>query len=142
MKKTRVPIEIGSEEKLGRGVFSSRHAERAKRSRAPHHIFLERPGITDISVDRLSVAPTDEAVAIAEAAAIARDASFYGWASVSADKAGRNARRVTASPLSSNPYHADIVLPGATAEDREEQKRHAQELADASHWRARPDFQQ
>lgn len=142
MKKILVPREIGSEEELGRGVFSSRHAERAERSRVPHHIFLERPGITEISVDRLSIAPTDEAVAIAEVAAIARDASFYGWASVSADEAGRNARRVTASPLSSNPYHADIVLPGATAEDREEQKRHAQELADASHWRARPDFQQ
>ena len=142
MEKVRVPREIGSEEELGRGVFSSRHAARADRSRAPHHIFLERPGITEISVDRLSVAPMDDAVAIAENAAIGRNATFYGWASVSADEAGRNERRVTASPLSSNPYHADIVLPGETAEDREEQIRHAQELADASHWRARPDFQQ
>ena len=69
---------------------------------------------------------------------MARDATFYGWALVSADEAGRNARQVISSPVCSNPYHADIVLPEATAEDREEQKRHAQELADASHWRSRP----
>lgn len=135
----KIPGRIASEEELGRGVFSSRHAERAKRSRPPHHIFLERPGVSDLSVDRLSLAPTVEAAAIAENAAKARDATFYGWASVSADQAGRSGRRVLASPLFANPYHADIVLPEATSEDREEQKRHAQELADASHWRGRPD---
>ena len=137
----RVPEEIEPQEDLGRGVFSSRHAERAERSRVPHHTFLERPGIAGISVDRLSVAPTHEVVAVAEDVAVARQATFYGWALVAADQAGRNGRRVIASPLCSNPYHADIVLPDPTVEDREEQKRHAQELADASQWRARPNSQ-
>ena len=54
----------------------------------------------------------------------------------SEDAAG-NGRRVVASPiLDQNPYHADIVLPSVVAEDREEQKRHAQELADMSRWRS------
>ena len=134
----KVPRNIASEEELGRGVFSSRHAARAERSRAPHHIFLEKPGVTDISVDRLSVAPPDEAVVVAENSAVARNATFYGWALVTSERAGRNGRQVIASPLPSNPYHADVVLPGLAAEDREEQKRHAQELADASRWRRRP----
>ena len=63
---------------------------------------------------------------------------FYGWAVVTTEEASSNQRQVIASPLPTNPYHADIVLPSLAAEDREEQKRHAQELADASRWRDRP----
>ena len=78
-----VPPGIGSDEELGRHVFSHRHANRALRSTVPHHVFLIQEGKTRISVDRLSIAP-------------------------------------------------------APAADREEQTRHAQELADASRWRPRP----
>ena len=135
----KVPENIAPEEELGRGVFSSRNAVRAQRSKVPHYIFLTKSGETNISVDRLSVAPADEAIAIADNVAVARNATFYGWALVTAEQAGSNGRRVIASPLlHGNPYHADIVLPGLAAEDREEQKRHAQELADASRWRSRP----
>ena len=35
-------------------------------------------------------------------------------------------------------YHADIVLPDKAADEREEQKQHAQELADAAQWLPRP----
>ena len=52
--------------------------------------------------------------------------------------AAANQRQVLASPQLDNP-HADIVLPDAAVEDRDEQKRHAQELADASVWRGRDD---
>ena len=135
----KVPESIASEEELGRRVFSSKNAARAKRSRAPYHIFLEKSGETDISVDRLSVAPSDEAVAaIADKAAVARNATFYGWASTTAEEADRNERGVVANPLPDNPYHADIVLPELAAEDREEQKQHAKELADVSRWYSRP----
>ena len=130
--------QVGQEEGLGRGVFSSRHRDRARRARVPHHVFLERPGVTRISVDRLDSAPPDEAVAIADETAAARRARFYGWAVVTARQAGVNGRRVRASARLHNPYHADIVLPDLAAEDREEQKRHAQELADRSSWRERP----
>lgn len=126
------------QEELGRGVFSSKNAKRAKRSRVPAHVFLEKLGEPKISVDRMSVAPLEEVVKVAERVAAGRDASFYGWAIVTAKRIRENKREVVATPLPENPYHAEILLPEGAAEDREEQQRHAQELADASRWQDRP----
>ena len=133
-----IPNNIVPEEELGRGVFSSKNARRARQSRVPFNAFLEKEGQTDISVDRLSIAPEEKAVAIADNVGAARSRTFYGWAFITAEEARRNGREAIASPLKNNPYHADIRLPDLAAEDREEQKRHAQELADASRWRERP----
>lgn len=134
-----VPPGIGSDEELGRHVFSHRHANRALRSTVPHHVFLIQEGQTRISVDRLSIAPAPDALVLAEANAAVRGRAFYGWATVDAGTARRNDRDVMASPIpGKNPYHGDIVLPDSAAADREEQTRHAQELADASRWRPRP----
>lgn len=137
IEPVHVPKDIAPEEELGRGVFSEKHKHRATRSRVPFHVFLEKPGKTEISVDRLRIAPPGEARTIADKVAAARKRAFHGWAFVIAERAVSNKRRVTASPLPDNPYHADIILPQLTADDREEQKRHAQELADASEWRGR-----
>ena len=90
-------------------------------------------------MDRLTAAPEEEAVSIAGRRAAARGKKFHGWAAVTVADAGTSNRRVAATPQRYNPYHADIILPDLAAEDREEQKRHAQELADASTWRERPD---
>ncbi len=133
-----IPNNISPEEELGRGVFSSKNAQRAERSKVPFNVFLEKEGQTDISVDRLSIAPEEEAIAIADNVAAARSATFYGWAFLTAEESVHNERQVIPSPLDNNPYHADIRLPDPVAEDREEQKRHAKELADASRWRERP----
>ena len=134
-----IPSGIDPEEVLGRSVFSHRQANRALRSTVPHHVFLTKAGETRISVDRLSVAPLSDAVALAEAAAADRGRTFYGWAAVDAGAARRNGRDVVATPIPErNPYHGDIVLPDAALADREEQTRHAQELADASRWRPSP----
>ena len=135
-----VSDHIGEREHLGRGVFSSKYRDRVRRTRVPHHVFLEREGIAEIAVDRLDLAPPAEAAATAARIASERGptVSFYGWAVVMAHKAGANGRQVRASAKPDNPYHADIVLPDLAAEDREEQKRHAQELADSSSWRERP----
>ncbi|MYD60046.1 MAG: hypothetical protein F4W91_03300 [Gemmatimonadetes bacterium] len=135
-----IPNNIAPEEDLGRSVFSSRDAKRARRSRVSLNAFLEKEGQTDISVDRLSIAPEEEAVAIADNVGTARNRTFYGWAVVTAEEARRSEREAIASPLKNNLYHADIRLPELTAEDREEQKRHAQELADISRWRERPNL--
>ena len=121
-------------------MFSSKNAKRARRSRVSLNAFLETEGQTDISVDRLSIAPAKEAVAIADNVGAARSRTFYGWAVVTAEEARRNGRKAIASPLDNNPYHADIRLPDLAAKDREEQKRHAQELADVSRWRERPNL--
>lgn len=133
-----VPNDIALTEDLGRGVFSDKEAKRAQRSRVSFRVFLEQEGNTEISVDRLTLAPEDKATAIAGTVASARDRAFYGWAVVTAAKAGGNGRCVKATPTPDNPYHADIILPDIAAQDREEQKRHAQELADTSRWRERP----
>ena len=133
------PGDVTGEEELGRRVYSGRAAQRASRSRVPLTVFLEKAGVSDLSSDRLSIAPPAEAIAIAVRDGIARSASFYGWAVVTADQASQNGRRAVATPLPDNPYHADICLPELSSEDyRDEQKRHAQELADLSTWRGRP----
>ena len=129
-----VPEEVGPEEGLGRAVFSNSAARRAPR-RISLNVFLERPTVVELSVDRLDVAPPHEAITIAEQIGNVRDKPFFGWAVVETGKASTNGRRVVSSPLpGENPYHADIVLPDTAAEDREEQKQHAQELADAATW--------
>lgn len=128
---------IGPEEKLGRDIFSSNQAKRARRGRIPINVFLEREGESLLSVDCLDRALPGEASRIADRVAAGRRRTFYGWAVVDARTAASSGRQVRASAQLDNPYHADIVLPDVAIEDREEQKRHAQELADASIWRAR-----
>ena len=134
-----VPGDLTGEEELGRRVHSSKSAQRASRSRIPFREFLEKPGVIDLSVDRLSVVPPNEVTAIADRDGTERNAVFYGWAVLTVAQAARDGRNAIASPLPNNPYHADICLPALAGEDREEQKRHAQELADVSGWRGRPD---
>ena len=93
-----------------------------------------------MSVDRLSIAPPDEAVTLAVEIGEERGRSFHGWAVVKVDAASRNGRSVVASPKPerNNPYHADIVLPLEATGNRLKQKEHAQQLADQAVWRAKP----
>ena len=135
-----VPADISGKENLGRIVVSKGQAKYARRhNRNQINAFLEKEGEKAISVDRLDVAPSqDVLVANGEKVAAARKRTFYGWAVIIAKKAGANMRKVVFSPQKDNPYHADIILPDLAAKDREEQKGHAQELADNSTWRERP----
>ena len=132
-----VPSHIAPAEELGRGVFSSRDA---RRSKIPDSVFLERRGIREMSVDRLTYATPDTAAEIADQAATARGRTFYGWAVVTTAGAAQSGRCISASPLpdGANPFHASIMLPASAIADWDEQKRHARELADASRWRRRP----
>ena len=121
-----------------RGVFSNNHTRRAARKRVPLNVFLESPGKVELSVDCLDAGPLAELTEIAAEVGARRQRSFYGWAVVRALQAARNGRRAIRTPLPQNPFHADIVLPDRAADEREEQKQHAQELADAAHWLPRP----
>ncbi len=133
-----VPSLVKPEEALGRGVFSSKEARRAERqAKVRFNVFLEKEGVQDISVDRLDHASGEEAVLLGERAAQKRNRTFYGWGVVDAAGAASKGRQVRATPKRENPYHADIILPDITAVDREEQKAHAQQLADLSCWRSR-----
>ena len=111
----------------------------------PRHAFLERWGKVEISVDRLDFAEPEEMAALGDSVAASRSSvdrkvTFYGWAVIDAEDVGSSERRVVYTPLPDNPYHTDIILPDSAVENRDEQIRHAQELADASLWRERPDF--
>lgn len=134
---------MSSDETLGRGVFSSKQARQAKNGIVPRRVFLERHGEVSISVDRLDFAELEEMAALGDKVAVGRSVgrkvTFYGWAVIAAEDAGSSERQVVVTPQPDNPYHTDIILPDSTAEDRDEQIRHAQELADASRWRERPD---
>ena len=130
-----IPNRIAPAEELGRGISSRGGAKRAERSNIRYHEFLPPKGVIEISVDRLSVGSLKESTAIADA----RNPKFYGWAVVIAEDAERSGRKVAATPLENNHRHADIILPASVAEDRDEQRRHAQELRDLSTWRPRED---
>ena len=136
------PQCISPNETLGRGVFDSNKVN--KKGNVRPRAFLERQGEVNISVDRLDFAEPEEMAELGDKVAVGRSVgrkvTFYGWAVIAAEYAENNGRRVVATSLSDNPYHADIVLPDSTAENRDEQIRHAQELADASRWRERPNF--
>ena len=110
----------------------------------PRRVFLERWGEVEISVDRLNFAEPEEMAALGDSVAASRSSvnrkvTFYGWLVIAAEDAESNGRQVVYTPQPDNPYHTDIILPDSTAEDRDEQISHAQELADASRWRERPD---
>ena len=134
------PPPINESEELGRGVFSSRDARAAERGQIRATVFLERPEVREISVDRLTLAPLDEAVAIADAVAAGREGnrSFYGWAVMTAAEVIGVGCAVVASPLQWNLYHADIVLP-EPAVDEWEQRQYALELAARAIWLGRPE---
>lgn len=130
--------DIKPAESLGRGVFSRKDRGRADRVGVRVNVFLEKSGVTDISVDRLDLAPIEEFVSIGERRATVRNRNFYGWAVVEAQRVDANGREVAAAPLLDNPYHANIGLPESAAQDPDVQFRHAHELADMATWRARP----
>ena len=138
-----LPQRISPNETLGRGVFSSKQARQADRGTIPRHVFLERRGEVNISVDRLDFAEPEQMATLGDKVAGDRsvgsvDRTFYGWAVIAAEDAEGNGRRVVATPQPDNPYHADIILPASAAEDHKEQRRHTRDLADASRWRERP----
>ena len=124
---------INDDDLLGRAVFSSRQARKAKRGVVEDSIFLKKPGSVSLSVDRFGFYSEKELTSIQDKNAELRSQkelrrSFYGWVNIKAEKACRNNRKVQATPKEgSNPYHADIILPEGI--DRDQQITHARELA-------------
>lgn len=131
------PPRVAPEEGLGRGVFSRKRSERARRGRIDMDIFLEREDAESISVDRMDDAP------IRQLAEWSRDRgrnrnppqAFHGWAVLTAGHAGQSGRTVAATPMAENPHHADIFLNVSGDERRRQQKQHAHELAAHATWK-------
>lgn len=138
MSSTFDPAHLDPDDGLGRRVASTKVRALVRRGNAPITCFYPDDD-QKISVDRL---PDDH---LAIVAGIAdhyykhdhpeSPRNFYGWARVTQEQAGDGDRKVEASPLPSNKYHADIALPSIAATDPEEVKRHATELAANAIWR-------
>ena len=88
-----------------------------------------------ISVDRMDHAERIEMMELAAARGQERGREFHGWAILTVAHAASNGRSVEATPIESNPYHADICLnlPDGV-ERRELQKQHSVDLAARAVW--------
>ena len=138
------PGPVGDWEELGRRIFSRSAAKDAARKRVPFHVFLEKIGVKELSVDRLTVAEA-EPEGIAEVVADARQAAagrkeppnvFCGWAVVNAEAVRETGGQAKDSPLPNNRYHADVIFPDAKMESWDAQKGYATTLAGKSFWKS------
>lgn len=140
----RVPPLIETEH-LGRSVFSGKLAKRARRQQPVPEAFLVRREDDRISVDRMDHATRAEMTELATARGRERGPAgkeFHGWAILTVAEAASNGRSVEATPLESNPYHADVCLNLPHDGDRREwQKQHSVDLAARAVWEeATPDI--
>ena len=153
----RLPA-LTEEENLGRSVYSGNQAKRARNSKITPHVFIPAKGVDQISVDRLDHASRKVMASIAIERGQERPdgpKTFHGWAVLPVRKATASARRVEASPMDGNPYHADIRMnlqnpvPGEVVSDRQNkfdpekqsrarQTQHALELALSAEWEDPP----
>ncbi len=132
-----VTTNIDVLENLGRGVFDSKKAKHASAGKIAPRIFRERDGICELSVDRLSIGDHTRLVEIHDQERLPQ--LFQGWAQVSLENAEKLSRKAVASPLPSNPWHAEIILPDVDAtEFADMQDQHALNLAMAAVWIGRP----
>lgn len=132
-----IPTIIASDEDIGRRISRRSDQYRVKRSnKSASKIFMPRKGEVRLSMDRLTIAPPGKMSQIA-ADTISKttsDRQFLGWAVVSVQDVVAYGLRVVASPIPDNPYHADIILLDDTANDIDDQKSHAVELARLASW--------
>ena len=153
----RLPA-LTEDENLGRSVYSGNQAKRARNSKITPHVFIPGKGVDKISVDRLDHESREVMAGIAIERGQERPdgpKTFHGWAVLPVQKATSCARRVEASPVDANPYHADIrmnlqkpvrgdeVSDGQDKLDPDKQSRarqtqHALELALSAEWEDPP----
>jgi hypothetical protein len=128
---------IADDESVGRGVFDTKKARQARSGKIAPRVFRERDGVLQISVDRLSLADRTRLAALHD---IQRAPQILqGWAQISVENAVQMERHVIASPLPTNPWHAEIVLPTTDPnEAAEHQDQHALNLAMLAVWAERP----
>ena len=131
---------------LARGVFKSDQMRVAKRGTIPIEVFSEE-GKQEISVDRYSEENIDQLATIGDKRAAGRapigKRKFYGWAILTVDEAAGEDRHVKPSRTKCNPFHADIVVPSKAMGDKAKgddltYNEQMLELAENSHWKARP----
>ena len=128
-----VPPQIESDERLGRRLSSRKHRNLVRRGNAPVSLFM-REDTRILSVDRLRDDWLTDATNVAVRYDEGRGRTFYGWATVSEERANQSDRVVEPSPQEDNPYHADLVLPMIVMFNRRTYEKHAVELAAHASW--------
>lgn len=133
--------DLESSENIGRSVFSSKAARRARNGTIIPDVFLENPEAESISVDRMD--HTTRRVLAALSIQTGRNRTpprdFHGWAVLTVGAAASNRRTVRATPNELNLYHADIFLNLREDDElREGQIQHANELAALASWWTAP----
>ena len=133
---TGPPEAIHPQENIGRQLFSSSHYNRS--GKVKYRAFLKK-GYSRLSVDRLDHAQPGFLQRVGLSNAEKRGREFHGWATLTAEMASGDGRRLEWSPiLPENPYHADVHMsPNATNDDEREEE--AGKLARLSQ-RVKPDW--
>lgn len=134
--------DLGISENIGRSVFSSTAAKRARKDGTIiPAVFLESREADSISVDRMDHAVRTVLAALSTQMGQNRTPprDFRGWAVLTVEAAASNGRTVRATPNESNRYHADIFLHLRDDDERRDgQRQHATELAARATWWATP----
>ena len=130
---------LEADEQLG-GQVSSKSLRRASASPdlpMPREVFRQRDK-SAVSTDRLHSIHFPDVAGVARRLQETRDRNFYGWLVVTQTTATQCGRTITPSPVTvrgvCNPYHADIVLPSAVADDTDLYEAHLTALAATARW--------
>ena len=119
---------LGNSEKLGRDERSRTSARRSFRrlkaegkARVPASKFEPPNNTSEISVNRMDLAPTVTLAELGVRNASLSSKKFWGWYTLTAGDIEEAGCRIIPTPLDDNPYHADIVVPVALdTEDRKD----------------------
>lgn len=110
------PIEKA--DKLGREEWSESAAKKSYRrylvegmARAPVARFKPPKNSSEISVNRMDLAPAETMAELGKRNAESNGKSFWGWYILTAGDVEGVGCSVSASPLEDNPHHADIIIP-------------------------------
>ncbi len=120
---------IAPGETLGRDERSGTKAKRSMRklnahgkANAPVGRFVPPKHTNELSVNRMAMAPKDKLAEIGVTNAELSGKSFWGWYILSTEDIMIAGCTTIATPLDSNPYHADIIIPVSLDDD---DRRHA-----------------
>ena len=133
-------------EKLGRRLseaspeYINRIRKNVKEGRTPlcpYQVFKPKPEQLEISVDRISMAPSIEKMAeISVQIAEQNNRIFYGWG-ILIYRSLPQGFKVRPSPDDFNDYHADLYFTGefkGISHERDKRKKFAQTLAEIATW--------
>ena len=142
--------DIQDDERLGRRVtdlrnFKKIQASKGKAHPCPYQAFKSKPGETEISVDRLDLAPIKEVAEVAERITEQNNKVFYGWGVIIYRFLPQGfSARPSPDKDTSNKYHASLYSPYQVtdgSEEKDQREIFARQLADKATWLPCPEIE-